>query len=443
MAFSADNDLYVANAHGNTVVRFAALGAGRTEIFPTALNPVALGIWSDDLFVVCQGSRLLLRMDRFTGEVVDLLRIPSEPQDLVINQATGRGFVSSAGEDVVVEIDLASLAQVHRYSVPSKRPRHLFLDADGSVFVAPSLSGNNSTVLGPLGAASVIDLDDTGLFPQGGLPDRDLFRIDPSAQTILPVLRGMGTLLFGHGRNPLTQEYWILNVNARNKNPSNQSESSVNGSFAHNRLSIAALPPTGVGAPLPEDLINLDDSDPMQPGVQVADPRDSMAMPQALAIASSGFGFAASSGNDVVTMLDPDGARLFNFRLPQGSIPLGVALDQTETLLCVFCWGSNQVLVYSLMPFNNTTPIATLGVGLDPTPPSIAAGRRIFYDAAFSRDNRFTCGGCHPGGLTDGIAWNISDTPRDDKGPMVTQPLTGLAGIFPYHWRGGGGGAGV
>jgi hypothetical protein len=437
IAFSADNsDLYALNTHGNWVARFDGGSGDPAAIFHTGLNPVALGIWNEDLFVVCQGSRVLLRMDRFTGEVVDLMRLPSEPQDIVIDPTTGRGFVSSAGEDVVVEIELSDLTQVHRYKIAAKRPRYLFLDADGSVFVAPSLSGNNSTVFGALGSAFVFGLDDPSLFPEGGLPDHDLFRIDPATHIVKPVLRGMGTILFGHARNPVTQEYWILNVDARNKDQSAQSEPSVNGDFADNRLSIAALTSNEIASPLPEDLISLDDSDPSQPGVQVADPMRSMATPQGLWIASSGFAFVASAANDLVTLLDSSGNRLFDFLLPEGSIPQAVALDQTETLLCVFCWGTNQVLVYSLAPFNNVTPIAALNVGLDPTPSSVAQGRAIFYDAEFSRDNRFTCGSCHPGGLADGIAWNISDSPRDEKGPMVTQPLIGLANIFPYHWRG-------
>ena len=130
----------------------------------------------------------------------------------------------------------------------SKRPRFLALDTDGSVLVAPGVSGNNSTVtFTPDFEPAIVNLADPAI-ARIGLPDSDLFRLRPPDSTLRPVLRGMGSLLFAHGRNPVTGEYWMLNVASLNADPAHQGEAALRGSFAENRLSIASLPGTGNGA---------------------------------------------------------------------------------------------------------------------------------------------------------------------------------------------------
>jgi hypothetical protein len=51
-------------------------------------------------------------------------------------------------------------------------------------------------------------------------------------------------------------------------------------------------------------------------------------------------------------------------------------------------------------------------------------------------DGRTSCNTCHPQGGADSLVWQISNSPVDEKGPMVTQPLLGIEDSFPYHWRG-------
>src|SRR6185295_6674518 len=63
--------------------------------------------------------------------------------------------------------------------------------------------------------------------------------------------------------------------------------------------------------------------------------------------------------------------------------------------------------------------------------------------------NNASCASCHDEGESDFLAWNLSniergadlDDPTDDdgfdnKGPMVTQTLTGISTVVPFHWRG-------
>ena len=433
MVFSPDGlDLYAVNTHGNTVVRHQNTSSAPEGTFDVAMNPVALALHGDDLWVVCQGTECVLRLDRFTGVVTHAIHMRGEPSDIVIDDTAGVAYVSLPGTDELASIDLDTLAVDKYLNRRSKRGRFLALEADGSVMIAPELSGNNSTTVGGPGTATVVDLDDPTVSPDG-LPDEDLFRFDPSTGTFAPVFKGMGSILFAHGRNPDTGQYWICNIQSLNKDPELQSEPAVNGAFAVNALTIGD--DSGGGLSGPTRIVDLDDWNPLAAGTQI-DPNRTVSMPQSLAFTSAGFAFIAGSNSDRVTALDPAGDRLLDFIVPDGGIPQGLVVDPTtETLLIVFGWGTNKLYVYNLISLD-PNPVATLDLGGDPTPESVQAGRELFYDASHSSDNRFTCGHCHPRGNTDGLVWNISNTPFDNKGPMVTQPLFGIESLSPFHWRG-------
>ena len=47
-------------------------------------NPVSIARQGDDLFVVGQGNHALAQHDLPSGEIVDVLMLPSEPADIVI-----------------------------------------------------------------------------------------------------------------------------------------------------------------------------------------------------------------------------------------------------------------------------------------------------------------------------------------------------------------------
>ncbi len=63
-------------------------------------------------------------------------------------------------------------------------------------------------------------------------------------------------------------------------------------------------------------------------------------------------------------------------------------------------------------------------------------GREIFYDGDNSLHGNASCESCHLDVGFDMLTWDVSDLPRDDKGPMFTQSLRGIEATKPYHWRG-------
>lgn len=436
------SDLYALDTHGSQVVRFSGAPIREQARFDTPLFPVAMAVWGEDLLVVCEGTRCLVRMDRIDGTVRDLLALPAEPGDVVVDGRNRRAWVACAGADAVVQVDLASFTITRSLRVRSKRPRFLALEPDGSVLVTPSVSGNNSAPFGE----GILDLSDPSISPGGGLPDADLFRLRPGDSAFRSVVRGLGSLLFAHGRNPATGEYWVLNVESLNADPARQGESAVRGSFARNRVSIAALPSAAAGAltrTIDLDEVGQGDVVPGDVGPGEVDPGSavryaaagSVSQPFGLAFSSAGLAFLAAPSTDKVVVLDRNGARMRELILPDGAIPLATLLDERASVAWVHAWGSNRVYGFELHSAA-TTPFVELDLGFDPTPPSVRAGRRVFYDASFSADGRFTCNHCHPGGGADGLVWDLSDRLTNDKGPLVTQTLFGLESKFPYHWRG-------
>jgi len=445
LAFTADGSrLYALNTHQSTVVELTGLAPEPSAVWPTLLNPVSLAWWQGELVVACAGTHALAWHDEGDGAIRAVLPLPSEPAGLVVDDDRGHAFVACQGANVVCEVDLASATLVRTYELDERRPRFLWLDPgdpldpqDARVYVAPLLSGNDTAVKGPGAGNSgqVLDLDDPAVAPAGGLPDFDLLRIDPFAGTLTPVFTGVGTLLLEHGRHPTTGAYWMLTVESHNQLPGVDTEREHRGVFASNELVIAPDPAT-VASPLePSVRIDLDDAIPQTPEPDYA-AATSLSFPYALAFEpTSGRAYVASSTGDLVARLAPDGTRLADFPLPAGSIPRDLALDPvTGTALYVYCWGTNDVLVFDAL--DPDVPPTVLELGFDPTPSAVRDGRTIWYDAHRSLQGRSSCNVCHPNGGLDLLGWRIPNEPVDHKDVMVTQSLFGIEDSFPYHWRG-------
>jgi len=441
MTMTADQlHVYAVNTHGSVVQHYGNLTGQATDTFRVPWGPVSIAIWPDfaqtELLVVCQGSHALVRLDRLSGDTLATLDLPFEPSDLIVDHVRDRAFISCKGVDSVVEVDLPTNTIVQTYAIPSKSPVFLSFDANGTdVLAAPMFSGNNSfvhkTANLQAGVLGILD-GETSQFVVNGLPDEDLFRIDPVAQTVEAVLIDAGTVLFAHGINPATGDLWLLNTEANNKDPNAQSEPAINGFAVQNRLSIATLPASGAGTVTPHTVIDLDDTDPAAAGVQYALDR-SVGQPYSIEFDASGNALITGLLTDNVTALRPGTSFLTELDLAPGSIPRQTMLWGTSSLF-VYCWGTNVVEMWDL---NGTwTQLAVLDLGHDPTPAIIKQGRKVFYDASHSLNNNQSCASCHVEGTTDMITWELSDLPRDRKGPMVTQTLVGINQTPPFHWRG-------
>jgi DNA-binding beta-propeller fold protein YncE len=435
--------IFAVNTHASTVVRTANFTD--VESFPVPWGPVSIAVreieGAEELLVVCRGSHVLARLNPGTGETLHLLDLPFEPADILFDAERDAAFIACSGADSVVEVDLASNAIVHTYAIRGKHPVFLSFDTHGRVLVAPQFSGNNSGTISreltPL-QADAAGLVDFATHPNviSGLPDEDLFAIDPETHTVTAVAKATGTVLFAHGVHPATGALWQINTEAKNKDPNRQTEASIRGFVVDNRLTIVTLPAPGApGAPpaAAHTIINLDDVNPGASGVQYDSAR-SIGGPYGLAFAPTGQAAVCGLLTDNVVLLGPSGQRLAEIDLSSGSIPRGVAFDATGELLFVYSWGSNRIDAYDVSA--PTAPVASVSLGFDPTPADVRAGRALYYSARFSLHNNASCNSCHIEGRTDMMHWNLSDAVRDDKGPMLTQTLASIQRNGPMHWRG-------
>ena len=454
LALAPDGALWSVNTHRGTIERLQTGAAQAVEVRRTPLAPVALAFWDgagdglgdDELLVSCAGSDCLLRT-ALDGTILDVVTTPAGPRDVIVDSNRNLAFVACALADSVLQLDLVTGEQVvyGPAQFTSKKPTFLSFAPDGDVFVTPLLSGNDSTAdrqgntIAAIGR--VLDLADpqvTVATGEGGLPDQDVFRLDPVARTIVPVLRAVGTVLFAHGTHPTSGLLWVLNTEALNKDPNKQTEPSIRGEFARNRVTIAdASPPSGLPSLVPS-FVDLDQRDPAGAGCPSdcpIDPTRTCGQPWQLAFDSSGTVFVCGLLTDNVVVLDANGAFVRQGLLPDGSIPRGLLLDGSgpEKRLYVHCWGTNEVLSLRVA---DLSLVEVFSLTADPTPPLLARGRALFYDASRSRDNNLSCATCHVDVETDLLAWNLSAGPLDDKGPMMTQTLAGIERMAPFHWRG-------
>ncbi|MAB79387.1 MAG: hypothetical protein CMJ89_08535 [Planctomycetes bacterium] len=456
MDFSSDGNLYAINTHGSRLVRHVDVTADPEASWPTLNNPVSMDVWGDRVVVLGGATHSLAIHDRFTGEVLGHHELPSEPGDLIMDETTGIAYISSQAENLVIALDLNNtnnIVELERHEIPGEQPRFMYLDThpislERVLVVAPMLSGNNTAPLpGAIGVEftreqATGEIVNVSGFANGGLPDEDLLvlpLVGGASPPVLPSGREAGTLMLEHARNPLTNEYWALTVDLHNDLPGQRGEDELRGIFASNNLAIFAPSALGVPRDLPDRIIDLDDNDPSTAGAQYSS-ETSVSFPYALAFvpptndALAGWAGIASSTGDLVALLDPFGNRVANISLPRGSIPRDLAVDpETGTLLAVYCWGTNKILVYSLNDLL-LTPLP-LNLGVDPTPQDVKNGRRIFYDAHPSLNGRSTCASCHAAGAADGLAWKLSDLDDDPKDIMVTQSLIGIQDTPAYHWR--------
>lgn len=464
MLYDPTGNLWVVNHHDSTVERFVALTTSPDKVYGVPWSPVAIAWWNGDathgaeLLVVCRGTWAVLGLDPATGTPKRLLQLRpgpvlpgpldarigrmAEPGDILVDEANERAFVSCTGADSVVQIDLGANQIVRVFNQDAdpdlqlKSPLFLSWDHNNvDVLCAPLHSGNNSMARGGQFTSSLVhDLDGA----QFQLPDEDLFRIKPyvnssNTGSVEVVLRDMGTVLFAHRIHPSTSDFWQLNTEALNKDPNKQTEPKVKGMFNDNRVSIVQNAGTTWGT-LANPILSLD---PGGIGGAIT-AANTIGQPVALAFSASGHAFIAGLLTDNILVLDQNGAYVMEFNLPDGAIPRALLPHPTSpTLMLVYFWGLNKVRAYNVNPSAGTaTPRVTYNLRHDPTPANVAAGRRVFFDAAHSLEQNISCATCHVEGGNDFLMWNLSNGPLEEKGPMFTQTLVGLQRLAPFHWRG-------
>ncbi len=428
--------LYALNTHGSELLRFSNLNGQPQGRVALPWGPVSLASWIDGggkeyVLVTCRGNYCLVFVDPVSERIDAIIELPDEPADIEVIDELGIALVACASVDSVVQVNLVTREIEATYPIRSKAPTFLTRGPGNTVLAAPMLSGNNSTVhvdgIFPIFAGFLGIMDGAnGPWISVGLPDEDLFLIDPAAGTVTPQGREIGTILFDLEVHPVTGDVWMLNMEADNKDPNKIGEAALQGDFIANRMSIVTLP-TGSTLSEPNKITDLD-------ALTVGEP---IGQPYTLEFSAAGFAFVGGVLTDNIVVLDPNGDEFVYLDetdgIPDGAIIRDIELGLSETTLFVYCWGTNtiEVILVNQVPFLH---VATLDLGHDPSP--FKRGREIFFDGKNSANKNSSCASCHIETRTDMLLWDLSDLQKDDKGPLVTQTLAGIDKTPPFHWRG-------
>jgi DNA-binding beta-propeller fold protein YncE len=437
----------------------------RVAEIPVGVEPVSVWPESNDIaWVVNHVSGSLSVVSVSQGKVLDTLDAGNEPADVVITGSPRRVLVTAARDNMVRMYDPVSHDWIMNIPLMGEHPRALAVSPDGRyAYTAFALGGNRTTFV-PAWENPFVEPEVEGL-PVAPHVGRIVDALDPQFADVIRFtllvndvaeidlesfsvryFERAGTVNFALAVNPANGHIFLANTEADNRTfflPN------LRDRFVSNRVS-KINPASGE-----LDIFDLD-----KPLFDLDDPveRRSMALaqPAALVFESDGdFFWLAAFGSDRVARISSTGelAARVDLRGEGQSMrgPRGLVLHPEGAHLYVLNRVSNTLQVVSIST-GQVTDEQSIG-SYDPTPVYVQDGRRFLYDARLSGSGTTSCASCHVDAGTDNLAWNLGDPDgemkyiRDPlteerfsmhpmKGPMVTQPLSGLKGTGPFHWRG-------
>jgi len=472
--------LFVAHTADHRLVVFDVGGPGapvRIAEILVGLEPVTVRARTDDeIWVVNQVSDDVSVVKLSEENVVATILCGDEPTDVVFAGTPERAFVCVSREDRIRVYDPADLeAAPIQIPLDASNPRSLALSPDGATIYAGMLASGRKTTSVPIDSVEVggglpppaipMDpglppapvtalivrhdgthwVDETGASWDWAVPyqtyDHDVARIDVGSASVSGYWTGVGTNLFNVAVNPVSGELFVTNQDATNDV---RFEPILRGRFFRSR--VTRIDPGGTVTP-----VHLNEHvDYDAPAGNPAERALSLSIPTDVLFTSDGLtAYVAAFGSRKVGVLDASGA--VTRRIAVGEGPAGLALDEAGQRLFVLNRHASSLSVVDLTDDSSIE----IPLGFDPTPANVRDGRILFYDGeGSSAHGDLSCASCHVFGGVDDIAWDLGD-PQGDflpppagaeddsligfhpmKGPMTTQPLKGLAGTEPLHWRG-------
>lgn len=430
---------------------------------PVGLEPVTVRARNNtEAWVVNEVADSVSIVDLSTGMIVSTLATPDEPADVMF---TGhKAFVTCARSNQILVFDATTRAPLASIPLQGIFPRALALSPDGSRLYAAFLqSGNNTTALHfrdapappsptnpalPPAPQTALIVQDTDPRISYDVIDHDIVEINTSNHAIVRYHQGIGTNILALACNPHGM-LWAGASEARNLI---RYEPNLNGIFAESRI-----------ARITNDQITTQDLNPHASAPQIAPSEASVSLSQPMAMLADSDGvWLAAFGSDRIARLNNNGTVTQRIDL-RGNFPYlvrgprGIAKHPTSGQLAVLNKLSQTI------SFIDPTTNQVLGeipvTSHNPLPLAQQQGRGFFYDARLSGNGTVSCGSCHFDADIDGVAWDLGDPTgtmltvvgsspsigqpgpvnrilHPMKGPMVTQPLRGIKGAGPFHWRG-------
>ena len=450
-----------------------------------------------EAWVVNHVSDTVSIVDLVGMRVVATLATGDEPADVVFAGVPERAFVSVSGEDRLDLFDpLAPLVPPVALPLAGDMPRALATDGT-RVFAAFFGASNETTVvpeaivgsgaspypgapnpppndgldfspardplLGePAPTALVVRRDARGRWRDvngfdwsgavaWGTHDHDLAIVEPGPRGGAPSVRYAGGLM----TTPLgitvlpSGEAMVVGIDSRNEI---RFEANLRGVFVRVEAAVVAADAT---APARRGDLN-PHLDYLASEVPFAERLASIGDPRMVVASADGTrAFVAGMGSSNLVAVSTGGfGRLARVEVGEG--PTGVAVDGANGRVYTLNRFGSSISVVDEASFEALAEVPYF----DPLPLHLTRGRRFLYDTHLTSGlGQASCASCHIDARTDLLAWDMGSPDGeahaldqvcnlelgmpDDcgpwhpmKGPMMSQPLLGLAGNEPFHWRG-------
>lgn len=479
------NLLYVANTTSGQVDIIDTTSAMVVDTITVGLEPVSVAVrpGADEVWVSNHVSDTVSVID--TDPASDTYRTViqtvqdldsagvtqfDEPVGIAFTASGAKAYVALSSRNDIAVIDATTYSVTSRIHITAQEPRALAIN--GNHLYVPAFESFNQTELAlcpdpgnqdPTPGQCTMDGNDLVTFvttspnipgadvaiaTDPDAPDRDLFVIDTTTDTVVQSVSGVGTLLYGVtvGSNG---SLFITQTDARNDENPDDSDLLIdldNRMFLNQIAELDCSAGTCTGLSIHE----LEPLPPSNPAIG-----DALATPYAIAISDDNstllatamgtsrlFSVDASSGA-ILDILDLDNG---DVAATGQQIPRGVTLvsDGSGAPLTAYVHNTleNTVSVVSVAGQSGLLTHGTkIAVGSDPTPDAIRRGRIAFMNGFAATNGTFSCESCHPDGNTDQLLWRIGGDCvfcGGGRGHEVrsTMPVRGLANTLPLHWDG-------
>ena len=432
------------------------------------IDPVSARFRNDnELWVANFISNSVSVIDLSSRRVIATIQTSEGPSDIAF--ANQRAFVSCAGANRILVVDVTTRLVESEIPIKGDRPKSMALNLDGSrLYVAIFESGNASTILAP----PLVPLDQA--LPSGPVddPSGPYEGINPPPNKGLefdpPINPDLGTEMRprvshivkrnGAGRWMDDNERdWTEFVSGSQSHLSGRPQgwdmpdrdlavidtSDFSVSYVSGLMNIcmatAVNPTTGMIAVVGTDATNerrfepnlkgtflrvnlaLIDPDTLEttigdlnphldyasPTIPLAERQESIGDPRGIAWSTDGArGYLIGMGSRNLVAIDGQGLRLAMSPVELPEGPAGIALDENRDQLYVFSRFASSLSVVSTVTH---TVIGTLPMH-DSTPQEIRAGRKHLYDTRLhSGLGHVSCASCHVDARFDRLAWDLGD----------------------------------
>ena len=433
---------------------------------PRYLNPNALKLSPDGkrLYVVCEGSNLVLVVNTHTRRVIGRVHTGAKPAGIAISPDGKTLYVSNEWNNTVSVIEAGSL-RVLKTLKTGWGPVGITTDRAGNFLYTANTLGDNISVIDlstgketkRLAAGhfpEYVDLSRDGkriyvsnllarLGPPDEAPASQLTVVDTARRIVTSRISVPGAIQMRHIAQVPAQAGGYLLI------PFQQPHNLVplvqlqQGWYLTNGLAIIGQPQAGQNSNVKEVL--LDDVDRF-----FADGFGAASTPDGR------LALVTASGVNVVSIIDVaklnrllkqasneghedlahrlDSAQQFVVkRLDVGRNPTAVVVSPDSKFAYVANRTDDTLSVIDLHQLNVAS---TINLGGPKEITALRRGEQLFYDARFCYQSQLACASCHPhGGFEDGQVWSL-ETPELGHDVTENRTLMSIAETSPFKWNG-------